>query len=116
MLNVNDSPPKFSQDMYETVVLLPTYIGVEVLKFEAFDPDMTSDLNKNADKSPAPQLLYSLVDSNVEHFAVEPNTGVVTVINPSLNRDRYRFNVKVRDWLGLSSGRGGRVVSCVFLT
>uniref|UniRef100_A0A3Q1F4D5 FAT atypical cadherin 3b n=1 Tax=Acanthochromis polyacanthus TaxID=80966 RepID=A0A3Q1F4D5_9TELE len=73
VMNINDSPPKFFQDTYETVLLLPTYLGVEVLKVEAFDPDMTSDL-----KSVTPQLVYSLVDSNVEYFAVERYTGVVT--------------------------------------
>ncbi|XP_070699525.1 protocadherin Fat 3 [Pempheris klunzingeri] len=94
VININDSPPKLSQDMYETVLLLPTYVGVEVLRVEAFDPDMTSDLSLNPDKS---KLVYSLVDSNVEYFSVERDTGVVTVINQSLNKDRYRFNVKVWD-------------------
>uniref|UniRef100_A0A3B4ZIB6 Protocadherin Fat 3-like n=1 Tax=Stegastes partitus TaxID=144197 RepID=A0A3B4ZIB6_9TELE len=92
VININDSPPKFFQDTYETVLLLPTYIGVEVLRVEAFDPDMTSDL-----QAIRPQLVYSLVDSNVEYFAVERYSGVVTVINQSLNKDRYRFNVKVWD-------------------
>uniref|UniRef100_A0AAQ5YXC9 FAT atypical cadherin 3b n=1 Tax=Amphiprion ocellaris TaxID=80972 RepID=A0AAQ5YXC9_AMPOC len=92
VMNINDSPPKFFQDTYETVLLLPTYLGVEVLKVEAFDPDMTSDL-----RSVTPQLVYSLVDSNVEYFAVERYTGVVTILNQNLNKDRYRFNVKVWD-------------------
>lgn len=81
--------------MYEAVLLLPTYMGVEVLRVEAFDPDMTSDLSLNPDKSITPLLIYSLVDSNLEHFAVERYTGVMTVINPNLSKDRYRFNVKV---------------------
>lgn len=95
MININDSPPKFSQDTYETILLLPTYMGVEVLRVKALDPDVTSDPTLNPDKSITPQLLYSLVDSNVEFFSVEPYTGVVTVINQNLNKDRYRFNVKV---------------------
>nr|XP_024659800.1 protocadherin Fat 3 [Maylandia zebra] len=97
VININDSPPKFSQDTYETILLLPTYMGVEVLKVKALDPDITSDPTLNPDKSITPQLLYSLVDSNVEFFSVEPYTGLVTVINQSLNKDRYRFNVKVWD-------------------
>lgn len=56
---------------------------------------LTSDLTPNPDKS---QLVFSLVDSNVEYFSVERYTGVVTVINQNLNKDRYRFNVKVSDW------------------
>jgi len=86
-----------SQDTYETVLLLPTYVGVEVLTVEAFDPDMTSDLTLNPDKSITSKLAYSLVDSNVEHFSVERDTGVVTVINQNLSKDRYRFTVKVSD-------------------
>uniref|UniRef100_A0A672H9K0 FAT atypical cadherin 3b n=1 Tax=Salarias fasciatus TaxID=181472 RepID=A0A672H9K0_SALFA len=97
VININDSPPKFFQDTYETVLLLPTYVGVEVLRVEAFDPDMSSDPSLNSDKSTSSRLVYSLVDSSVEYFAVERYTGVVTVINQSLSKDRYRFNVKVWD-------------------
>ncbi len=97
MININDSPPKLSQDTYEAVLLLPTYMGVEVLRLEAFDPDMTTDLSLDSAKSTTPQLVYSLVDSNAEYFSVERYTGVVTVINQNINKDRYRFNVKVCD-------------------
>ncbi|KAK2881970.1 hypothetical protein Q8A73_022480 [Channa argus] len=97
VININDSPPKFSQDTYETVLLLPTFVGVEVLKVEAFDPDMTSNLTLNHGNSFTSQLVYSLVDNNVELFSVDCYTGVVTVINQNLNKDRYRFNVKVWD-------------------
>ncbi|KAM7398079.1 hypothetical protein PAMA_006109 [Pampus argenteus] len=107
VININDSPPRFSQDMYEAVLLLPTYIGVEVLRVEAFDPDMTYDLNLNPNKSVTPLLVYSLADSNQEHFSVERYTGVVTIINQNLNKDRYRFNVKVWD---------GRFSSMVLVT
>ncbi|KAM7374399.1 hypothetical protein PAMP_007056 [Pampus punctatissimus] len=107
VININDSPPRFSQDMYEAVLLLPTYIGVEVLRVEAFDPDMTYDLSLNPDKSVTPLLVYSLADSNQEHFSVERYTGVVTIINQNLNKDRYRFNVKVWD---------GRFSSMVLVT
>ncbi|XP_077402634.1 protocadherin Fat 3 isoform X3 [Vanacampus margaritifer] len=91
VININDSPPRFSQDMYESIILLPTYPGVEVLRVEAYDPDGTL----NPDKTP--QLVYSLVDRNLEHFSVERGSGVVTVINHNLSKDRYRFNVKVWD-------------------
>ncbi|CAG5873449.1 unnamed protein product [Menidia menidia] len=93
VININDSPPKFSQDIYETVLLLPTYVGVEILRIEALDPDITAD----SDKSVTPLLAYSLVDRNMEHFSVERYTGLVTVINQNLSKARYRFNVKVWD-------------------
>ncbi|KAM4620340.1 protocadherin Fat 3 [Polymixia lowei] len=107
VININDSPPKFSQSSYETVLLLPTYIGVEVLRVEASDPDLTSDPSLNSDVSVTSQLVYSLVDTNLEHFSMERSTGVVTVTNQNLNKDRYRFNVKVWD---------GRYSSVVLVT
>uniref|UniRef100_A0A665TWY8 FAT atypical cadherin 3b n=1 Tax=Echeneis naucrates TaxID=173247 RepID=A0A665TWY8_ECHNA len=109
VININDSPPKFSQDAYETVLLLPTYMRVEVLRVEAFDPDMTPELNLNRDKSISPVLVYSLVDSGMEYFSVERYTGVVTVINQNLNKDRYRFHIKVWD------GRFSSMVSVIVL-
>uniref|UniRef100_A0A3Q2TJN6 FAT atypical cadherin 3 n=1 Tax=Fundulus heteroclitus TaxID=8078 RepID=A0A3Q2TJN6_FUNHE len=93
VININDSPPKFSQDIYETVLLLPTYVGVEVLRVEALDPDMTADQKKSV----TPKLAYSLLDNSVEYFTVQRYTGVVTVTNPNLSKDRYRFSVKVWD-------------------
>ncbi|XP_053703162.1 protocadherin Fat 3 isoform X3 [Synchiropus splendidus] len=86
VVNINDSPPKFSQDSYETVLLLPTYMGVEVLRLEAFDPDL----------DPL-RLVFALADSNTEHFSVERHTGVVTVVNGDLSKSSYRFNVKAWD-------------------
>ncbi len=66
-------------------MLLPTYVGVEVLRVEATDPDMTTD------------LMYSLADSNLEHFKMDSSSGILTVKNNKLSKDRYRFNVKVSD-------------------
>ncbi|RVE63928.1 hypothetical protein OJAV_G00140990 [Oryzias javanicus] len=91
VININDSPPKFSQEIYETVLLLPTYVGVEVLRIEALDPDMITG------ESSTPKLFYSLVDSNLEYFFVDRYSGVVTVANRNLSKDRYRFNVRVWD-------------------
>lgn len=96
VININDSPPKLSQDTYEAVLLLPTYSGVEVLRLEAFDPDVTSDLVQNPNnRSSTPKLIFSLVDGNVDFFTVGRLTGVVTVVNPNLSKDRYQFNIKV---------------------
>ncbi|XP_076026861.1 protocadherin Fat 3-like, partial [Genypterus blacodes] len=97
VININDSPPTFSQDSYEAILLLPTYMGVEVLRVEASDPDVTSDLSLKPEGSSAPPLLYSLTDSSLEFFSVELHTGVVTVSNQNLNKERYRFSIKVWD-------------------
>uniref|UniRef100_A0AAY5L2H7 FAT atypical cadherin 3b n=1 Tax=Esox lucius TaxID=8010 RepID=A0AAY5L2H7_ESOLU len=92
VVNINDSPPKFSQDSYETVLLLPSYPGVEVLRVTAYDPDLTPD----------PTLVYTMVDRNLEHFSMERYTGVIAVKDHNLSKDRYRFNIKV--WDGRFSG------------
>ncbi|XP_036391985.1 protocadherin Fat 3a [Megalops cyprinoides] len=87
VIDTNDSPPKFSQDAYETILLLPTYVGVEVLKVTATDPDLNVPT----------ELTYTLMDGNLEHFTMEPNSGILTVKNNNFSKDRFRFNVKVSD-------------------
>ncbi|XP_064159770.1 protocadherin Fat 3a isoform X4 [Anguilla rostrata] len=87
VIDTNDSPPRFSMDAYETVLLLPTYVGVEVLKVSATDPDLNVPT----------ELTYTLIDGNLEHFTMEPTTGILTVKNNNFSKDRFRFNVKVSD-------------------
>ncbi|XP_067113778.1 protocadherin Fat 3 [Osmerus mordax] len=97
VLNINDSPPKFSQEAYETVLLLPTYLGVEVLRLQASDPDLTSDPGANLDLGASSGLVYSLADNTLEHFSMDRSSGILTLTNRNLLKDRYRFNVKVWD-------------------
>ncbi|KAI5099865.1 protocadherin Fat 3-like isoform X3 [Silurus meridionalis] len=85
VLNVNDSPPRFSKYTYDTVVLLPTYSGIEVLRLEASDPDMSTD------------SIYYFADNNLEPFAIDPSTGILTVKNSKLSQDRYCFTIKASD-------------------
>ena len=97
MVNINDSPPRFSQDSYEAVLLLPTYKGVEVLRVEASDPDLTLDPGRGSPETAlnSTRLLFSLADGGLENFAFDTATGVVTVTNGNLQNDRYVFTVKV---------------------
>uniref|UniRef100_A0A672TV81 Protocadherin Fat 3 n=1 Tax=Strigops habroptila TaxID=2489341 RepID=A0A672TV81_STRHB len=85
--DVNDNPPVFSQAVFETVLLLPTYVGVEVLKVKATDPD--SEI--------PPELTYSLIEGNMEHFSIDSSTGVLTIKNNSLSKDHYMLIVRVSD-------------------
>ncbi|KAJ8410896.1 hypothetical protein AAFF_G00188530 [Aldrovandia affinis] len=87
VIDTNDSPPRFSLDAYETILLLPTYVGVEVLKVSATDPDVNVPT----------ELTYTLTDGNLEHFTMEPTSGILTVKNNNFSKDRFRFNVKVSD-------------------
>uniref|UniRef100_A0A803V7Q4 Protocadherin Fat 3 n=1 Tax=Ficedula albicollis TaxID=59894 RepID=A0A803V7Q4_FICAL len=85
--DVNDNPPVFSQAVFETVLLLPTYTGVEVLKVKASDPD--SEI--------PPELTFSIIEGSMDHFLIDSSTGVVTIKNNSLSRDHYMLIVRVSD-------------------
>ncbi|KAJ8347820.1 hypothetical protein SKAU_G00264090 [Synaphobranchus kaupii] len=87
VVDTNDSPPRFSQDVYKTVLLLPTYIGVEVLKVAATDPDQNIST----------ELTYTMTDGSFEHFAIDPVSGILKVKNMDFSKDRYRFNIVVCD-------------------
>lgn len=87
VIDTNDSPPHFTQHAYETVLLLPTYVGVEALQVSATDPD----------RNVPTELTYSLTDGILEHFAIEPSSGIITVKNNNFSKERFRFNIKVSD-------------------
>ncbi|KAM6988350.1 LOW QUALITY PROTEIN: protocadherin Fat 3-like [Tautogolabrus adspersus] len=87
VIDTNDSPPRFIQNAYETVLLLPTYVGVEALQVSAIDPD----------KEVSTELTYSLTDGVLEHFAIQPSSGVIIVKNNNFSKERFRFSVKVSD-------------------
>ncbi|KAM9733934.1 protocadherin Fat 3a [Menidia menidia] len=83
----NDSPPFFSQNAYETVLLLPTYVGVEALQVSAMDPD----------KCVPTELTYFLSDGVLENFAINPLSGIVFVTNSTFAQERFHFRVSVSD-------------------
>ncbi|XP_072119468.1 protocadherin Fat 3a isoform X1 [Mobula birostris] len=86
--DVNDSPPEFSQDVYESVLLLPTYSGVEVLMVSATDPDFEV----------ISELTYTLLDGNAENcFSIDPRSGIITVRNQTLTEEVYHLTVRVSD-------------------
>ncbi|XP_068441399.1 protocadherin Fat 3a isoform X3 [Clinocottus analis] len=87
VIDTNDSPPRFTQTAYETVLLLPTYVGVEALQVSAIDPD----------KDVATELTYSLTDGVLQHFVIKPSSGVITVKHNNFSKERFRFSVKVSD-------------------
>nr|XP_014352631.1 PREDICTED: protocadherin Fat 3 [Latimeria chalumnae] len=87
VVDINDTPPVFSQETYETTLLLPTYSGVEILKVSANDPD--SEIPS--------ELTYSLIEENLHHFLIDANSGILTVKNHSISKDHYRLTVRVSD-------------------
>uniref|UniRef100_A0A8C3A881 FAT atypical cadherin 3a n=1 Tax=Cyclopterus lumpus TaxID=8103 RepID=A0A8C3A881_CYCLU len=87
VIDTNDSPPRFTQNAYETVLLLPTYVGVEALQVSGIDPD----------KDVPTELTYSLTDGVLQHFVIKPSSGVITVKHNNFSKERFRFSVKVSD-------------------
>ncbi|XP_061537155.1 protocadherin Fat 3a isoform X5 [Phycodurus eques] len=86
VIDTNDSPPRFTQNAYETVVLLPTYVGVEALQVSAIDPDKQTT-----------GLTYSFTEGALEHFSIKPSNGIIIVKNNNFSKERFRFSVKVSD-------------------
>ncbi|XP_057586594.1 protocadherin Fat 2 isoform X2 [Hippopotamus amphibius kiboko] len=69
--NVNDCPPRFSDQIYEVAVLKPIHRGMEILMVQASDDD--SEVN------------YSIKTGNAdEAVAIHPITGRISVLNPAL--------------------------------
>ncbi|XP_041850205.1 LOW QUALITY PROTEIN: protocadherin Fat 3a [Melanotaenia boesemani] len=87
VIDSNDSPPFFTQNAYETVLLLPTYVGVEALQVSAIDPDKYVPM----------ELTYSLNDGVLENFAIKPTSGIIVVKNSNFSKELFRFGVRVSD-------------------
>ncbi|XP_063865139.1 LOW QUALITY PROTEIN: cadherin-related tumor suppressor-like [Scylla paramamosain] len=69
LTDINDNPPRFSQDKYDAYIAENANAGTTVFKLNATDIDLT----KNA------VIKYSLVGGDgKEYFSVDPDTGVVT--------------------------------------
>lgn len=88
VVDVNDCPPQFSQDLYEATVLVPTYKGVKVITINATD----------ADSGPNVRLLYSIAEGNIgDKFKIDPLTGVIAIQNVTQLRSRYELKARVSD-------------------
>lgn len=68
--DINDVPPRFTENNYQAKVLLPTYCDVTVLQVNAIDPDT---VNTKA-------LTFSIVGGNQGGiFAINPQSGQLHV-------------------------------------
>ncbi|XP_076387964.1 FAT atypical cadherin kugelei isoform X3 [Megachile rotundata] len=86
--DVNDCPPKFLENDYNTTLLLPTYKNVAVVRVNAVDPDSSEGI----------ALRYDIIDGNKGHtFEIDSQTGVITVYNPERMKKSYLLRVRVSD-------------------
>ncbi|KAK2713561.1 hypothetical protein QYM36_009440, partial [Artemia franciscana] len=84
--DVNDCPPKFSQQVYNTTLFVPTYPGVFVTELKAVDADSTNS-----------QLRYCIVAGNIDNkFSIGSKSGIVTVAN-GLLKPFYQLDITVTD-------------------
>jgi len=90
ILDVNDSPPKFSQSVFTTSVKEDALIGQTVTTVTATDADLKSD------------LFYFILSGDPQaKFGIERKTGVIFV-NGALDRETvasYKLNVSASDGL-----------------
>lgn len=88
VIDVNDCSPVFSQELYETNVIVPTYKGVQVIKVNATD----------SDSGPNSKLLFSISEGNIgDKFKMDPITGIISIQNVTQLRSRYELKVRVSD-------------------
>lgn len=90
VLDVNDSPPKFTRDIFEFFVREDALIGQEVGTLEATDDDLNSDI-----------YFFIMSGDPQTKFGIEQKTGKVFV-HTSLDRESvssYKLNVSASDGL-----------------
>ncbi|KAK9685407.1 Cadherin domain, partial [Popillia japonica] len=83
----NDSPPSFSDTPLKFSVSEDLSPGLYVATIKAHDPDTLG------------QLQYSLISGSDNHFALDPDTGVLTLID-SLDRETkevHKITVRAND-------------------
>ncbi|KAL3276606.1 hypothetical protein HHI36_011978 [Cryptolaemus montrouzieri] len=86
--DVNDSPPRFVQSVYNVTLLLPTYKGVSVLQVNATDPD-SPEISK---------LRYDIIEGNkIGVFGIDSSTGHIVVLQPNNMKPLYVLHVRVSD-------------------
>ncbi|XP_076446580.1 protocadherin Fat 1-like isoform X2 [Babylonia areolata] len=88
--DINDNPPRFSQDTYSATVSELAQVGTEVFKVMATDADSYANS----------VITYSIIDGNSQgHFLIGPQDGVIQVARP-LDREaveRLALTIQARD-------------------
>ncbi|XP_069825207.1 protocadherin Fat 2 [Dendropsophus ebraccatus] len=86
VIDVNDFPPKFLQDVYELNVFLPTYNHMQLLTLSAEDKDS--------------KVVYGISEGNTDDlFLIDPNNGLL-VVNDSSLLSSYR-ELSIKAWDGM---------------
>uniref|UniRef100_A0A8C5P376 Protocadherin Fat 2 n=1 Tax=Jaculus jaculus TaxID=51337 RepID=A0A8C5P376_JACJA len=84
--DVNDSPPRFSDQIYEVAIVGHVHPGMELLVVRAHDEDS--------------EVTYSIKMGNADDaVAIHPSTGRISVLNPAILGPSRKLTVRASDGL-----------------
>lgn len=86
LIDVNDEKPTFTNEMYNVFVPEDAEIGSLVTKVLAIDRDK----GKNR------KIRYSFVDSYRNHFKIEAESGIVTLLKPLDREEKALYNLTLK--------------------
>ncbi|XP_041474294.1 protocadherin Fat 1-like isoform X3 [Lytechinus variegatus] len=87
ILDINDNPPIFIHHQYNAIVQVDANVGEVVRQVTAID----RDVSKNG------EVQYTLVEGGEGHFAIDSNTGVITVLEKlGANSQNKNFTLKIK--------------------
>jgi protocadherin Fat 1/2/3 len=84
--DVNDERPVFTMESYNVFIPEDADVGTLVTKVLATDNDR--GINR--------KIRYSFVDSHKEHFRIEPESGIVTLMKPLDREQQAHYNLTLR--------------------
>ncbi|CAL4064073.1 unnamed protein product, partial [Meganyctiphanes norvegica] len=84
VLDVNDNPPQFSQDIYKLHLPENTHNGTTIAQLSAIDID--EGINA--------QISYNLL-SKIPNFKIDPKTGILSLIGGLDREKRQEYTLKV---------------------
>ncbi|XP_069754250.1 protocadherin Fat 1-like [Narcine bancroftii] len=86
--NINDCPPRFEKDLYESTLLIPAHNGTAVLTVKAIDSDSVS----------FSKIMYSIVEGNNQKaFDIDSLTGLIYVKNTINLKGHFELTVRATD-------------------
>ncbi|KAA8594619.1 hypothetical protein FQN60_011754 [Etheostoma spectabile] len=104
VIDVNDCPPVFSQELYETTVIVPTYKGVEVIKVNATD----------SDSRPNSKLIFSISEGNIVKINVKENKESKLKFTRESYKAHIQENLSEKKTLAVIAAVGNQVNEPLF--
>lgn len=96
LADVNDTPPKFNQELYNFSVPEDANAGLIVGHVKAVDPDIGISNSK---------VSYSLVDNVNDSFSIDEETGLVRLLKPLDREETSQYDLEVLASDGMNTGK-----------